>query len=188
MLPSGGIRMFLVLRVYVLYYPFGGKYYPAFKGPDRMDMGLLDYIRTANPRKVQAVEVQKGEEQVTLFDNVAPSSGEGQEKKLLKRSDFLPKRLRTDHPSLASGTGGKSLASLRQSLPEGSLILGFFSNGHPYHVTMLVLPTSGVGGSSQPETSEESTDSFYETAVLSSEDAKRWYILAGNINHRLFSR
>ncbi|GKF50419.1 hypothetical protein Tco_0146886, partial [Tanacetum coccineum] len=40
----------------------------------------------------------------------------------------------------------------------------------------LVLPTSGVGGSSQPETSEESTDSFYETAVLNSEDAKRWYI------------
>ncbi|GKF75956.1 hypothetical protein Tco_0225400 [Tanacetum coccineum] len=30
----------------------------------------------------------------------------------------------------------------------------------------LVLPTSGVSGSSQPETSEESTDLFYETAVL----------------------
>ncbi|GKG53910.1 hypothetical protein Tco_0555310, partial [Tanacetum coccineum] len=36
-----------------------------------------------------------------------------------------------------------------------------------------MLPCRGVGGSSQPETSEESTDSFYETAVLNSEDAKR---------------
>ncbi|GKF67952.1 hypothetical protein Tco_0197631, partial [Tanacetum coccineum] len=93
-------------------------------------------------------------------------------KKLLKRSDPLPaKRLRTDHPSLASGTGGKSLASLRQSLPEGSLSLGASSPADiPTHVTVLsscaadvpvyttadivtssrgktlVLPTSGVGG------------------------------------------
>ncbi|GJV43846.1 retrovirus-related pol polyprotein from transposon TNT 1-94 [Tanacetum coccineum] len=130
-------------------------------------------------------------------------------KKLLKRSDPLPaKRLRTDHPSLASGTGGKSLASLRQSLPEGSLTLGTFSPADiPTHVTVpsfcaadapvytaadtvtssrgktLVLPTSDVGGSSQPETSEESTDSFYEMAVLNSEDAKRWYIPRWNITN-----
>ncbi|GJR63038.1 hypothetical protein Tco_1505200 [Tanacetum coccineum] len=38
----------------------------------------------------------------------------------------------------------------------------------------LVTPTSNVGGSSQPETSEGSADSFYETAALNSEDAKRW--------------
>ncbi|GKF82059.1 hypothetical protein Tco_0243715, partial [Tanacetum coccineum] len=38
---------------------------------------------------------------------------------------------------------------------------------------MLVVPTSDVGGSSHPETSEESADSFYETAALNSEDAKR---------------
>ncbi|GJV01424.1 hypothetical protein Tco_1334993 [Tanacetum coccineum] len=47
----------------------------------------------------------------------------------------------------------------------------------------LALPTSGVGGSSQPETSEESTDSFYETAVLNSEDAKRWYVPRWNITN-----
>ncbi|GJW59297.1 hypothetical protein Tco_0106028 [Tanacetum coccineum] len=256
---------FLALVGLSPYYPFGENTYPAFERPDKTDMGLLDYIRTADPRKVQAVEVQKGEEQVTLFDSIkhcfvsldAPAaahqasgsgSGAGAEisapsmegnvveenvipegaffdltdpecdvtvaekdvaqrqpekakrKKLLKRSDPLPaKRLRTDHPSLASGTGGKSLASLRQSLPEGSLSLGPSSPAViPPHVTVssscaadapvyttadivtssrgktLALPTSGVGGSSQPETSEESTDSFYETAVLSSEDAKRW--------------
>ncbi|GJR13106.1 hypothetical protein Tco_0795758, partial [Tanacetum coccineum] len=155
------------------------------------DMGLLDYIRTANPRKVQAVEVEKGEEQVKLLDSIkhcfvsldAPAvaqqeggsgSGAGPEvsapapeehvtteenivsmgtyldlvdleddltvveegdvarkqpkkakrRKPSKQSDTLPaKRLRVDHPSLASGTGGKTLASLRRTIPEGSLAL-----------------------------------------------------------------
>ncbi|GJR89908.1 hypothetical protein Tco_0213919 [Tanacetum coccineum] len=255
---------FLALVGLSPYYPFGENTYPAFERPDGTDMGLLDYIRTADPRKVQTVEVRKGEEQVTLFDSIkhcfvsldapatvhqASGSGSGagagaevsvpsvegnvveenlipesaslnpidpecdvtlvekdvaqrqpekaKRKKLLKRSDPLPaKRLRTDHPSLASGTGGKSLASLRQSLPEGSFTLGVSSPADvPTHVTVsssfvtdaplyttadivtssrgkaLALPTSGVGGSSQPETSEESTDSFYETAVLNSEVA-----------------
>ncbi|GJV32423.1 B3 domain-containing protein, partial [Tanacetum coccineum] len=61
---------FLALVGLSPYYPFGENTYPAFEGPDRTDMGLLDYIRTADPRKVQAVEVQKGEEQVTLFDSI----------------------------------------------------------------------------------------------------------------------
>ncbi|GJX83732.1 retrovirus-related pol polyprotein from transposon TNT 1-94 [Tanacetum coccineum] len=66
---------------------------------------------------------------------------------MLKRSDPLPaKRLRIDHPSLASGTGGKSLASLRQSLPEGSLTLGASSPADiPTHVTVSrqnVVPTA----------------------------------------------
>ncbi|GKA05927.1 hypothetical protein Tco_0685047 [Tanacetum coccineum] len=264
---------FLALVGLSPYYPFGENTYPAFEGPDRTDMGLLDYIRTADPRKVQAVEVQKGEEQVTLFDSIkhcfvsldAPAaahqasgsgSGAGAEvsapsvegnvveenvipegtfldltdpecdvavvekdaqkqpekakrKKLLKRSDPLPaKRLRVDHPSLASGTGGKTLASLRRTLPEGSLLLGTSSPADiptqvavqssrvadaPVYTTVdtvtssrgktLVVPTSDVGGSSQPETSEESTDSFYETAILNSEDAKRWYVPRWNITN-----
>ncbi|GKB04744.1 hypothetical protein Tco_0832939 [Tanacetum coccineum] len=240
------------------------------------DMGLLDYIRTADPRKVQAVEVQKGEEQVTLLDSIkhcfvsldapdavqqasgsgsgagpevsAPSAEENvvaeenvipvgtyfdlvdpegdltvvekedaaqkqpekaKRKKLSKQSDTLPaKRLRIDHPSLASGTGGKTLASLRRTIPEGSLLLGPSSPADVHtQVTVrssrvvdapvytaadtvtssrgktLVVPTSDVGGSSQPETSEESADSFYEMAALNSEDAKRWYIPRWNITN-----
>ncbi|GJZ65303.1 hypothetical protein Tco_0621999 [Tanacetum coccineum] len=61
---------FLALVGLSPYYPFGENTYPAFEGPDRTDIGLLDYIRTADPRKVQTVEVQKGEEQVTLFDSI----------------------------------------------------------------------------------------------------------------------
>ncbi|GJW82918.1 hypothetical protein Tco_0156063, partial [Tanacetum coccineum] len=247
-----------------------------YYGPLLIDMSLLDYIRTANPRKVQAMEVQKGEEQVKLLDSIkhcfmsldAPAvvqqqggsgSGAGPEvsapsaeenvvaevniipvgtyldlmdpegdltvvekgdaarkqpekakrKKLLKQSDILPaKRLRVDHPSLASGTGGKTLASLRRTILEGSLLLGPTSPaGVHAQVTVrssriadapvytaadtvtfsrgktLAVPTSDVGGSSQPETSEESTDSFYETTALDSEDAKRWYIPRWNITN-----
>ncbi|GKG40508.1 hypothetical protein Tco_0467285, partial [Tanacetum coccineum] len=32
-------------------------------------MGLLDFIKTADPRKVQAVEVQKGDDQVKLLES-----------------------------------------------------------------------------------------------------------------------
>ncbi|GJX22671.1 hypothetical protein Tco_0227116, partial [Tanacetum coccineum] len=256
---------FLVLVGLSLYYPFDENTYPAFERPDKTDMGLLDYIRTADPRKVQAVEVQKGEEQVKLLDSIkhcfvsldppavaqqegssgsgagpevfAPASEENvaeenivsvgtyldledpeddllvvekgdatrkqsdkaKRKKLSKQSDTLPaKRLRVDHPSLASGTGGKSLASLRRTIPEGSLALGpsFQADVHAQvtvqssHVADAPVYTaadtvtssrgkthgasmSDMGGSSQLETSEGSADSFYETAALNSEDAKR---------------
>ncbi|GJW21144.1 hypothetical protein Tco_0031766 [Tanacetum coccineum] len=267
---------FLVLVGLSPYYPFDENTYPAFERPDKTDMGLLDYIRTADPRKVQAVEVQKGEEQVKLLDSIkhcfvsldtpavaqqegGSGSGAGPEvsapaaeenvvaeedivpvgtyldltdpeddlivaekgdatrkqpekakrKKLSKQSDTLPaKRLRVDHPSLASGTGGKTLASLRRTIPEGSLALGpsFQADVHA-QVTVRssrvadapvytaadtvtssrgkthVAPTSDVGGSSQLETSEGSADSFYETAALNSEDAKRWYIPRWNITN-----
>ncbi|GJZ60817.1 hypothetical protein Tco_0616633, partial [Tanacetum coccineum] len=141
-----------------------------------VEMGLFDFIKTADPRKVQAVEVQKGDDQVTLLEStrhcfmplVIPAAGgsssaaaaevsapteEGQEdvapeeayleladpdegttavrqseeevvteqpkkvkkKRLLKQSDVLPaKKLRVDHPTLVSGTGGKTLAGLEQ--------------------------------------------------------------------------
>ncbi|GJZ49386.1 hypothetical protein Tco_0603576 [Tanacetum coccineum] len=238
---------FLALVGLSPYYPFGENTYPAFERPDGTDMGLLDYIRTADPRKVQAVEVQKGEEQVTLFDStkhcfvsldapavVPQASGSGSDltdpegdaavverdvapkqpekakrKKLLKQSDPLPvKRLRVDHPSLASRTGGKTLASLRRTIPEGSLLLGPSSpaDAHtqvtvqssrvadaPVYTTAdtvtssrgktLVVPTPDVGGSSHPETSEESVDLFYETTILNSEDAKRWYVPRWNITN-----
>ncbi|GJX31366.1 RNA-directed DNA polymerase, eukaryota, partial [Tanacetum coccineum] len=250
-------------------------------GEDEDDnMGLLDYIRTADPRKVQAVEVQKGEEQVKLIDSIkhcfvsldapavvqqegcsgsgaspdvfAPSAEENvvaeesvipagtyldlmdpkgdltvakkgdaarkqpdkvKRKKLSKQSDTLPaKKLRVDHPSLASGTGGKSLASLRRTIPEGSLALGPSSQADVHakvtvqgsHVADAPVYTaadtvtssrgkthsasmSNMGGSYQLETSEGSADSFYETAALNSEDAKRWYIPRWNItNDSLF--
>ncbi|GKD74079.1 hypothetical protein Tco_1332361 [Tanacetum coccineum] len=208
---------FLALVGLSPYYPFGENTYPAFERPDRTDMGLLDYIRTADPRKVQAVEVQKGEEQVTLLDSIkhcfvsldAPAavhqasgsgSGAGPEVSAPSAGDNV-----VAEEDVIPGEG--SLTSLRRTLPEGSLLLG--SSPADVHTQdtvrssrvadapvytaadtvtssrgkTLVVSTSDVGGSSQPETSEESVDSFYETVVLNSEDAKRWYIPRWNITN-----
>ncbi|GJX80196.1 hypothetical protein Tco_0328345 [Tanacetum coccineum] len=122
------------------------------------EMGLFDFIKTADPRKVQAVEVQKGDDQVNLLEStqhcfmslVVPDSGgsssaavagvsvptEEWQKNVAPEdayleltnpdegttaSDVLPaKRLRIDHPTLVSGTGGKTLAGLEQIRPVGS--------------------------------------------------------------------
>ncbi|GJU90800.1 hypothetical protein Tco_1303223 [Tanacetum coccineum] len=231
---------FLALVGLSPYYPFGENTYPAFERPDKTDMGLLDYIRTADPRKVQAVEVQKGEEQVTLLESIkhcfvsldapaavhqasgsgsgagpevsAPSAGKNvvaeenvipvgtyvdlidpeddltvveegdaarkqpekaKRKKLSKQSDPLPaKRLRVDHPSLASGTGGKTLASLRRTIPK-SLLLGT----SPADVHTQVTVRSSRVADAPVYTAADTT------AVLNSEDAKRWYIPRWNITN-----
>ncbi|GJR61452.1 JINGUBANG-like protein [Tanacetum coccineum] len=130
------------------YYPFNENTYPAFERPDETEMGLLDFIKTADPRKVQAVEVQKKDDQVepenvvpedTYLDLTEPDTdlaaarpeevattqpGKSKRKRLVKQSDTLPaKQLRKDHPSLATGTGGKTLAGLRQLMPTSPLVL-----------------------------------------------------------------
>ncbi|GJV68771.1 hypothetical protein Tco_1484280 [Tanacetum coccineum] len=51
------------------YYPFDDNSYPAFERPDGTDTGLLDFIMTTDPQKVRAVEVQKGDDQVTLLES-----------------------------------------------------------------------------------------------------------------------
>ncbi|GKA40311.1 hypothetical protein Tco_0732904 [Tanacetum coccineum] len=151
------------------YYPFDDNTYPAFERPDGTDMGLFDFIKTADPRKVQAVEVQKKDDQVKLLEStshcfmplvtpdaggsssadapevsapevsvvpedtyldltgpdevVATQPGKSKRKRLGKQSDTLPaKQLRKDHPSFATGTGGKTLAGLRQLMPTSPLV------------------------------------------------------------------
>ncbi|GJY24805.1 hypothetical protein Tco_0398463 [Tanacetum coccineum] len=167
------------------YYPFDENSYPDFEYPGRSYMSLFDFIKNADPRKVQAVEVQKGDNQVKLLESTkhcfmsleVPAAGgsvsaavaeafvpteEGHEdvapedaymeladpdegtvamrqsredivteqpkkfkkKRLMKQSDVLPaKKLRLYHPTLASSTGGKTLAGLEQIMPAGSHLL-----------------------------------------------------------------
>ncbi|GJR16862.1 hypothetical protein Tco_0965389, partial [Tanacetum coccineum] len=230
------------------YYPFDENTYPAFERPDGTDMGLLDFIKTADPRKVQAVEVQKKDDQVKLLEStshcfmplVVPAAGVGssaaaaevsapaevepenvipeetyldlmgpdevvamqpgksKRKRLGKQSDTLPaKQLRKDHPSFATGTGGKTLAGLRQLMPTSPPVSRpSFQADVQAHVVQSaritdvpvytaaatvtsarenvgITPTSDVAGSSQLETSEGSDDSFYELPALNSADAKR---------------
>ncbi|GJS30848.1 hypothetical protein Tco_0491468 [Tanacetum coccineum] len=219
------------------YYPFDENTYPAFERPDGTDMGLLDFIKTADPRKVQAVEVQKKDDQVKLLEStshcfmplvtpaaggsssaaapevsapevsapaevepenvvpedtyldltgpdevVATQSGKSKRKRLGKQSDTLPaKQLRKDHPSFATGTGGKTLVGLRQLMPTSPFVARI--TDVPVYTAAAtvtsarenvgITPTSDVAGSSQLETSEGSDDSFYELPALNSAEAKR---------------
>ncbi|GJZ65917.1 hypothetical protein Tco_0622613 [Tanacetum coccineum] len=240
------------------YYTFNENIYPVFERPDGTEMGLLDFIKTADPRKVRTVEVQKKDDQVKLLestshcfmslvtpaaggsssaaapevsapaevepDNVVPEdtyldltepdvdqavarpeevtmtqAGKSKRKRLAKQSDTLPaKQLRKDHPSLATGTGGKTLAGLRQLMSTSPLALGpsfhvdiqahvVVQSTHTADVPVYtaaatvtfaqenvgVTPMSDVAGSSQLETSEGSDDSFYELPALNSAEAKR---------------
>ncbi|GKC88466.1 hypothetical protein Tco_1149115, partial [Tanacetum coccineum] len=108
-------------------------------------IGLLDFIKTADPRKVQAVEVQKKDDQVKLLEStshcfmplVTPAAGgsssaaapevsapevpapaEVEPENVVPEDAFLdltgPDE---DHLSFATGTGGKTLAGLRQLMP-----------------------------------------------------------------------
>ncbi|GKD03794.1 hypothetical protein Tco_1178768 [Tanacetum coccineum] len=246
------------------YYPFDENTYPAFERPARTEMGLLDFIQTADPQKVQAVEVQKKDDQVKLLEstshyfmplviptaggsssaaapevsapkvsapakveaeNVVPEdtyldltgpdevvktqSGKSKRKRLGKQSDTLPaKQLRKDHPSLATGTGGKTLAGLRQHMPTSPLVLRpSFQSDIQAHVVVQsastadvpvytdaatitsarenvgITPMSDVAESFQLETSEGSDDSFYELPALNSAGAKRWYVPRWNITN-----
>ncbi|GKB44477.1 hypothetical protein Tco_0889419 [Tanacetum coccineum] len=113
-------------------------------------------------------------------------------------SDTLPaNQLRNDHPTFATGTGGKTLAGLRQLMPTSPLVSRpSFQADIQAHVVQSariadvpvytavaivtfarenvgVTPTSDVAGSSQLETSEGSDDSFYELPALNSAEAKR---------------
>ncbi|GJW44791.1 hypothetical protein Tco_0073590 [Tanacetum coccineum] len=128
------------------YYPFDENSYPDFEHPDGSEMGLFDFIKTADPRKVQAVEVQKGDDQVKLLEStrhcftslVTPAAGGSSSDAIVEvfapteewQEDVTPEdaylelrtrmRLRIDHPTLISGTGGKTLASLEQIRLVGS--------------------------------------------------------------------
>ncbi|GJZ48899.1 hypothetical protein Tco_0603089, partial [Tanacetum coccineum] len=53
------------------YYPFDENTYTAFERPDGTEMGLLHFIKTVDPRKVQTVEVPKKDDQVKLLESTS---------------------------------------------------------------------------------------------------------------------
>ncbi|GJW91834.1 hypothetical protein Tco_0169387 [Tanacetum coccineum] len=211
---------FLCLVGLSLYYPFDENSYLAFECPGGMDMGLLDFIKTADPRKVRAVEVQKGDDQEDVAEENAyleladPDEGTAmvrqseeevvterpkkiKKKRPTKQSDVLPaKKLRTNHPSLASGTGGKTLAGLEQIMPAGSRLLAReYSSTLSAPVDTAAATTTStkaklaadvnpdLAGPSQLEESEGSDDSFFELATFDPSEEKRWYVPRWNITN-----
>ncbi|GJW74781.1 hypothetical protein Tco_0134151 [Tanacetum coccineum] len=112
---------------------------------------------------------------------------------MIKRSDVIPtKKLRTGHPSLAFGIGGKTLAILEQIMPAGSRLLARESSATPSvappfqesesfvdlsaQVSLQIRTTVGSSRtlSALLEESEGSDDSFYELATIDPSEAKRW--------------
>ncbi|GJW26912.1 hypothetical protein Tco_0040723 [Tanacetum coccineum] len=112
--------------------------------------------------------------------------GKYKRKRLVKQSHTLPaKQLRKDHPSLAIGTGGKTLAGLRQliartaDIPVYTVAATVTSAWENVGIT----PTLDIVGSSQLETSEGSDDSFYELPALNAAEEKCWYVPRWNITN-----
>ncbi|GJU32871.1 ribonuclease H-like domain-containing protein [Tanacetum coccineum] len=170
---------FLALVGLSPYYPFGENTYPAFEGPDRKDMGLLDYIRTADPRKCfvsldatavahQAMVVDRG---WTLEVSVS-----GWQKCCIRRESFGGGFSEIKGLECDADSNVHTHVTVQSSRVADAPVYTAADIVTSSRGKTLVLPTSGMDGSSQPETLEESTDSFYETAVLNSEDAKRWYV------------
>ncbi|GJX35229.1 hypothetical protein Tco_0246786 [Tanacetum coccineum] len=177
------------------YYPFDENSYPAFERPGGLDMGLLDFIKTADPRKVRVVEVQKGDDQILAptergQESVAEEDayleladpGEGtamvrqsNEEVVTKQPKNIKKKRLTKQsdvlPAKKLGTDHPSLAS---RYPEDT------ANSHQTTSTkdkaqprMLI---QFLAGPSQLEESEGSDDSFYELATLDPSEAKHWYV------------
>ncbi|GJT72746.1 hypothetical protein Tco_1032032 [Tanacetum coccineum] len=137
--------------------------------------------------------------------------GKYKRKRLVKQSDTLPaKQLKKDHPSLATGTGGKTLVGLRELMSTSPFVLRpSFQADIQGHVSVQstrtadipvytaaatvtsarenvgVTPTLDIAGSSQLETLEGSDDSFYELPALNAVKAKCWYVPRWKITNDL---
>ncbi|GJZ94447.1 hypothetical protein Tco_0666650 [Tanacetum coccineum] len=120
------------------------------------------YLELADPDE-GTTAVRQSEEEV-----VTEQPQKVKKKRLLKQSDVLPaKKLRVDHPTLVSGSGGKTLAGLEQ-IREAKvfwILLPKRTSGSVISLRALVL---------WPEESEGSDDSFYEPPTLDPFEAKRW--------------
>ncbi|GJS51075.1 hypothetical protein Tco_0624437 [Tanacetum coccineum] len=196
---------FLVLVGLSPYYPFDENTYPAFERPDKMDMSLLDYIRTADPRKVQAVEVQKGEEQVKLLDSIkhcfmslnAPAMGQQEggsgsgtgpevsapsvEENVVAEENIIPVGTYLD---LMDSEGDLTMvekgdAARKHLLPEmnfsGSSLYWAFFTGGHLH--------TGPELADAPVYIVVNLLLQQGTVALNSEDDKRWYIPRWNITN-----
>ncbi|GJR34436.1 hypothetical protein Tco_1210120 [Tanacetum coccineum] len=169
------------------YYPFDENTYPAFERPDGTEMGLLDFIKTADPRKVQAVEVQKKDDQVKLLEStshcfmslVTPAAGGSSSAaapEVSAPAEVEPENVVPEDTYLDL-TGPDEVVCPNRGCP------GAAATVTSARENVGITPTSDVDGSSQIETSEGSDDSFYELPVLNSAKAKRWYVPRWNITN-----
>ncbi|GJV21151.1 hypothetical protein Tco_1370171 [Tanacetum coccineum] len=159
------------------------------------------YLELVDPGE-DTVVVRRIEEEV-----VTEQPKNIKKKRLIKQSDVLPaKKLRTDHPSFASGTSttpsvappSQESESFMDLSAQASLqirtTVGSSSTLSAPIDTVAATTTStkanlvadvnlDLAGPSQLEESEGSDDSFYELATLDPSEAKRWYVPRWNITN-----
>ncbi|GJY57728.1 hypothetical protein Tco_0457620 [Tanacetum coccineum] len=145
------------------------------------------YLGLADPDEDMAMMRQSEKEVVTEQPKKV------KKRRLHKQGDALPaKKLRTDHPSLTSGTGGKTLTGLEQIMPIRTTVGSSSTLSAPVDTAAATTSTKAklaadvnpdLAGPSQLEESEGSDDSFYELAALDPFEAKRWYVPRWNITN-----
>ncbi|GJV13621.1 hypothetical protein Tco_1355162 [Tanacetum coccineum] len=159
------------------------------------------YLELVDPGE-DTVVVRRGEEEV-----VTEQPKNIMKKRLIKQSDVLPaKKLRTDHPSLDSGTSttpsvappSQESESFMDLSAQASLqirtTMGSSSTLSAPVDTAAATTTStkaklatdvnlDMAGPSQLEESEGSDDSFYELATFDPSKAKCWYVPRWNITN-----
>ncbi|GJW21728.1 hypothetical protein Tco_0032350 [Tanacetum coccineum] len=156
----------------------------------REDVAADDaYIELVDPGE-DTVVARRSEEEV-----VTEQPKKIKKKRLIKQSDVLPaKKLRTDHPSLASGTGeSESVWIYYPSEPSESVLLGSSSTlNAPVDTAATTSSTKAklaadvnldLADPSQLEESKGSDDSFYELSTFDPSEAKRWYVPRWNITN-----
>ncbi|GJV90709.1 hypothetical protein Tco_1538522 [Tanacetum coccineum] len=134
------------------------------------------YLNLADPDE-DAIVVRQGEERV-----VSKQPKKVKRRRLVKPSDALPaKKLRTDHPSLASGTGGKTLANLDSGTLSAPVDIAVAATTSTRPAT--ASKAAADVGPSHPEESKSSDDSFYDIPNVDLAMAKRWYVPKWNITN-----
>ncbi|GJY18325.1 putative RNA-directed DNA polymerase, eukaryota, reverse transcriptase zinc-binding domain protein [Tanacetum coccineum] len=148
------------------------------------NIGLLDFIKTADPRKVRAVEVQKGDDQVTLLEStrhcfmplVIPAAG-GSSSVTVTEIPASTERGKEDvaeenaYLELADPDEGTDMVS-SSTLSAPVDTVATTTTSTKAKLAADVNPV--LAGPSQLEESEGSDDSFYELATFDPSEAKRW--------------
>ncbi|GJX40552.1 hypothetical protein Tco_0255542, partial [Tanacetum coccineum] len=171
------------------YYPFDDNSYLAFERPDRTDMGLLDFIKTVDPRKVRVIPAptERGQESVAEEDAYLELADPGEGMAMVRQSDeevvtdqTVKERLRSERD--VERKGQKAISEPPDPHYCGEILpcchqlpLAKAKLARDINPDLLVHPRGpGVG---------RVDDSFYDFATLDPSEAKRLYVPRWNITN-----
>ncbi|GJZ34411.1 hypothetical protein Tco_0580228 [Tanacetum coccineum] len=204
-------KCFLCLVGLSPYYQFDENTYPAFERPDGTEMGLLDFSKTADPWKVQAVEIQKKDDQVKLLEStshcfmslVTPATGgssyaaapevsapvEVEPENVVPEDTYLDLTkpnadLVAARPEEVATTQSGKNNKAKEGSPQPCYRYWWEDSCWAEATYADNARTADVSVyTAAATTSEGSDDSFYELPALNSAEAKCWYVPRWNITN-----